>query len=342
MDALSPDPVRARALEAGEIDARWTGAGKPEAIPAWSRIESVKDWLDRALKAASKAEPSVASAAEWLLDNAYQVQRAVLQLDEDLPHGFYERLRPLSNGPAKGEPLVLWIAFDLLQANHFQLSRQELLTYLQAYQEHNPLNIAELWALPSMLRLACLERLVSGFEMLFPAVPAPFKPSACCLHHRHDSDPAECVSRGVGNLGIIASIAWNDVFDATSLVEHKLAEDPKGIYSKMDFETRDSYRRRVERLAECSSTDELEVAAHAVTLAYGSERAMSDTGLSAVDRSSWKSKSEHGLRWARGWRADCCGTRARSIPSPCSCWGWPGSSCRRSISHRREQTRGNG
>lgn len=273
MDGFPLDPVVARAKETGQIHAIGCGGGKPLRVAVWADVENVKRWLRRALEAAASAEPAASSSSEWLLDNAFQVQRAVLLVKEDMPSGFYLRLRPLREGPAKGEPCVLAMAHDLLHATHFKLSRQGVLAYLEGYQEHHPLDIAELWALPVMLRLACLERLVSGFGALFEEVPAPFAPSAACRQFLEDIEPAECVSRGVANLGVISSIAWKDVFDACCLVERSLARDPCGTYPAMDFDTRDAYRRAVERLATCCGHNEVTVANHAVALAEGNEAA---------------------------------------------------------------------
>lgn len=217
------------------------------------------------------AEPASSSAAEWLLDNAHQVQRAILQVKHDLPAGFYRRLKPIVGGLADQEPLVLAIAHDLLHATRYQLSSEAVLSYLEGYQEHDPLDIAELWALPAMLRLACLERLIDGFELVFPSVPAPLEVSACCRSCPLAADPSEAVSRAIANLHVIASIAWKDIFDAASHVERTLARDPSATYLTMDFETRDAYRRAVERLSRRFAIAEVGVARQAVELAEASE-----------------------------------------------------------------------
>ena len=132
------------------------------------------------MAAAASAEPSNSSAAEWLLDNGYQVQRAVLQIAEDLPSGFYCKLRTIATGRMQGDPRVLTIAHDLLYATHFQISRESVLAYLEGYQQHDPLDIAEIWALPATLRIACLELLIAGFAWAFPSVPEPILVSASC------------------------------------------------------------------------------------------------------------------------------------------------------------------
>ena len=117
------------------------------------------------------SEGAVAKAAEWLLDNEYLVARAVRQIEKDLPRGFYARLPTLS-GSDMGRPRVWSIARALLRASRLQLSVPTVTRFLDAYQERTPLTIAELWALPTFLRLGCLEVLFAAFERLDP-IPAP-------------------------------------------------------------------------------------------------------------------------------------------------------------------------
>jgi len=267
MDRDALDPIAIAARETAQFHAFHLGSGNPRPVDAWREVESFEWWLQRALEAAGKAEPIASASAEWLLDNAFQVQRAVLLIKQDLPAGFYRRLRPLAAGPTKGEPLVLSLAHDLLHATHFQISRQAVLVYLESYQEHLPLDIAELWSLPVMLRIACLERLAAGIGEIFPEVPSPVPTSESCRQFLGDADADHSVSRSIASLGVVSSITWKQVFDSASLVERKLSEDPCGVYSFMDFETRDGYRKAVERLAERCDLGEIAVADHAVTLA---------------------------------------------------------------------------
>jgi hypothetical protein len=75
------------------------------------------------------------------------------------------------------------------------------------------------------------------------------------------------VARAIANLAVVASIPWKDFFDRTSLVETGLADDPALIYPRMDFETRDRYRKAVEELAFGAGKSELEVAERVVAQA---------------------------------------------------------------------------
>lgn len=221
---------------------------RPKAVPVWSELASMHQWLGEASAAAKVSDPNGAMAAEWLLDNDYHVQRTILQIGEDLPRRFYRRLPPLGTGAEVGLPRVFALAHGLLHASHLQLSLTICIQFIRAYQEQAPLTIAELWAFPTMLRLACFEVLTTAFARLFPDVQAPFVASVCA-EASAAIDDTECVSRSLANLAVISSIQWKDFFDSTSRVEEILQSDPAGVYSLMDFDTRDSYRHVIEGLA---------------------------------------------------------------------------------------------
>src|SRR3546814_18319106 len=59
---------------------------------AWTRLDARKGWLTKARLAAGKDEPHASSAAEWLWDNDYQIQRSILQIREDLAQEFSAKL----------------------------------------------------------------------------------------------------------------------------------------------------------------------------------------------------------------------------------------------------------
>jgi len=235
----------------------------PRPIAALSQLRHVQAWLSRTRLALADSEGAVSKAAEWLLDNEYIVSRAVRQIEQDLPQGFYARLPSLS-GSDVPRPRIWSIARALLRASRLQLSIPTLTQFMDAYQERTPLSIAELWALPTFLRLGCLEVLFAAFERLDRSLRPPFAiddPPEIALEN------TECVGRAISNLRIIASISWKDFFCRTSRVEAILSEDPAHTYRRMDFETRDAYRGAVEYLARHSPHSELDVAQRAVACA---------------------------------------------------------------------------
>jgi cyclic beta-1,2-glucan synthetase len=220
-------------------------------------------WLDRARALLADPAPETAKAAEWLLDNDYLVERAIRQIKEDLPPGFYRRLPGLAQGTERGLPRAYVLAHGFLRASHLHVSLAGAITFTQAYQKNGSwLTIAELWAFPALLRLASLELLVTALARLVPDLRSP---ATVDVLDPVPLDDTECVARSLTNLGAIAAIPWKTFFEATSRVEVILRTDPAGVYERMDFETRDRYRVAVEEIAEWARQPEVDAAAHVIT-----------------------------------------------------------------------------
>jgi len=88
------------------------------------------------------------------------------------------------------------------------------------------------------------------------------------------------ISNSIGSLRFLGAMDWREFVETMSDVEQKLREDPGGIYGRMDFATRDSYRHVVEKIAKSSSLSEGEVARKAIQLAQ--ERAANALAESPV------------------------------------------------------------
>lgn len=245
------------------------GRVHPVPITVLNHLPDIKRWLEETRLVCVDPPPDAGKAAEWLLDNDYQVYRALRRIDKDLPPAFYRQL-PALQSDKRGIPRVYDLAAEYLRASHMQVSLNGLAEFVEAYQQRLPLKIAEVWALPTMLRIACVEHLMVSFASLL-ATPRdlPFSASDLGLDTL-SLDPTERVARSISNLGIIASIPWEDFFDRVSVVEKILSRDPTHFYARMDFETRDHYRNAVEQLARSSNCGEREVAEAAVREARAS------------------------------------------------------------------------
>ena len=75
------------------------------------------------------------------------------------------------------------------------------------------------------------------------------------------------ISNSINTLRTLGAIDWRDFVETTSIVEQTLREDPDGVYSRMDFASRDQYRHVVERVAKASPVSEVEVARRALGMA---------------------------------------------------------------------------
>ena len=76
------------------------------------------------------------------------------------------------------------------------------------------------------------------------------------------------ISNSIGSLRFLSAMDWREFVESMSAVEHKLREDPGGVYPQMDFATRDRYRHVVEKLARYSGVSEVEIARKAVQLSH--------------------------------------------------------------------------
>lgn len=247
------------------VDHKVMGDNAPK-FALYRQLALMPMWLDEAKRYCQNPSADAIRIADWLLDNDYQVLRAIRQAGSDLPASFYQRLPAMQNNAGECMPRLLSIAHGALRVMPKQLSLKNLTRFVNAYQQHSILNIAELWALPSLLRLASLENLVDAFEQANPALKAPCTMSPCVIENR-DAEPVDRISQAINSLASVQSIQWQDFVDQTSEVERILSTDPVAAYASMNFETRNKYRSIVEKLARGADTTEAQIARKAVDLA---------------------------------------------------------------------------
>jgi cyclic beta-1,2-glucan synthetase len=75
------------------------------------------------------------------------------------------------------------------------------------------------------------------------------------------------VGNAFTSLRQLAQLDWREIFEHLSAVEQVLRSDPAGVYPRMDFETRDRYRRATEELARGSDQTQEQVARRAIEMA---------------------------------------------------------------------------
>ncbi len=101
----------------------------------------------------------VTPAAEWLLDNYHLVASEIRDVRQNLPRGYYRELPKLATRELAGEARVYAMAVELIRHSDSRLDRQQLVRFMNSFQAIAPLTIGELWAWPSMLKLALFENL---------------------------------------------------------------------------------------------------------------------------------------------------------------------------------------
>ena len=74
------------------------------------------------------------------------------------------------------------------------------------------------------------------------------------------------ISNSIGSIRLLSSMDWHEFVESLSVVEQTLRTDPTGVYSDMDFASRDHYRHQIEKMARRSSLSEVDVATKAIDM----------------------------------------------------------------------------
>ena len=245
-------------------------------------LKLYENWLAEAhtyFREASNQDLTLTLASEWVLDNYYIIRQALLQIGEDLPVGFYKQLPKLADGPLKGLPRIYAIGRAVLSFQNYLLNAIDLQAILIQVQEHVPLTMGELWALPIFLRYSLIETLAHALEWIIrpqtlpdlPVFPSQLSGTADPFMANQTATGDTLASGVVANiilsLRTISEQNWNDFFESVSCVEQTLREDPAGIYPLMDFKTRDLYRKEIESLSFASGREENDLAEITLDLA---------------------------------------------------------------------------
>lgn len=167
-DTRSTEPLRAELFGAEHLSelarslataSRVSTASGSAALLA--RLRENASVLRRARDAAAETarrEPLMPDA-EWLLDNFFVIEDVLREVKTDLPRGYAGELPVVAGGPWTGLPRVYMIAVSLVAHTDSHLDDAQVLRFVRTFQEVAPLATGELWAVPTMLRLALLENL---------------------------------------------------------------------------------------------------------------------------------------------------------------------------------------
>ena len=85
--------------------------------------------------------------------------------------------------------------------------------------------------------------------------------------HQRQAEAQVTVGNIITSMRLLSTLDWNDFFEKVSLIEPLLGQDPAGVYSRMNFASRDRYRHVIERISKRTRASELDIAQAAVDLA---------------------------------------------------------------------------
>ncbi len=101
----------------------------------------------------------IGPAGDWLLDNFHLVEAQIPAIRAGLPRSYFRGLPVLLDEPLAGLPRVYGVAWAFVAHTDSAFDEPLLVGFLQAYQSSRALNLGELWALPTTLRVVLIENL---------------------------------------------------------------------------------------------------------------------------------------------------------------------------------------
>ncbi len=121
-------------------------------------------------------------AAQWLLDNFHLIEAQLHEVHEGLPRSYFRTLPVLLEPPLDGLPRVYGIAWAFVAHTDGAFDEDLLVHFLLAYQEVRPLDLREMWALPTTLRVVLIENLRRLAERVARNEAAREAANLCCDH----------------------------------------------------------------------------------------------------------------------------------------------------------------
>jgi len=197
----------------------------------------------------SAAQAPASDDLRWLYENVRLLESELQIAVRDLkPRTRMPHIRIRED---KIIPRVLAIGESIIEAVSCQFTEQKLVVFIEAFQEVAVLELSELWALSSTLKLLLLEQIAARVSEFVRGLRPEPRGIGICIRSLRD----------------IGHTTWQEVIEPLILIDQVLREDPAGCYAEMDFDTRDLYRHKLSEIAQHSDLTEMEVARATVELA---------------------------------------------------------------------------
>lgn len=124
----------------------------------------------------------ISPAGEWLLDNFHLIEAQLREIHEGLPRSYFLTLPTLLEAPLVGLPRIYGVAWAFVAHTDGAFDDELLMQFLSAYQETRSLNLSEMWALPTTLRVVLIDNLRRLAERVATHKAAREVANLCCDH----------------------------------------------------------------------------------------------------------------------------------------------------------------
>ncbi|WP_158748537.1 glucoamylase family protein [Acidobacterium sp. S8] len=254
--AVEPLQVAARAA-ASEWQVNHQPGGKGSFA---TRVEAAREALDLLSAEVDAIDPKSTEDADPLLEirENPRLLRGVLLEAASIRRKAQRLPRIISN--QEEEPRASALSAAYLDAADSRWSPEAFLAFTEAAQKVDPLELEELWAIPTMLKFLLLEWILTQSSARLHSPGSTAAGSADILRLR------------IKSVRDIGYADWATILQQLISFEPILQQDPARTYDRMDFESRQQYRKAVADIARYSEGTESQVAAAALDMARAAEQ----------------------------------------------------------------------
>ncbi|HEY0784322.1 MAG TPA: glucoamylase family protein [Acidobacteriaceae bacterium] len=250
-----PRPWNATTLsQAAQAAAQhWGAIHRPSGASGFAQqVRAAGTALDLLLARVEAAPAHPGDASEPFLDireNSRLLRSAVNEARA--ARRILERLPRLSAAGQAQQLRVAAVAAAYFDATRLAWDAEALHLFLKTAQQTEPLDLEELWSLPVLMKFHLLGTVLADAQGL-PDQAAQVRPR---------------IQRAIKSMRELGYADWPVVAEPLIPFDPILQQDPAGAYPRMDFESREAYRKRLAAIARYSECTELQVAAQALELA---------------------------------------------------------------------------
>lgn len=149
-------------------------------------------------------------------------------------------------------PRIAVVAERYLGVVGSAFSAPSFCSFVGALQSYETFTVNELWGISTFLRFALLEKVLDAADTLL---------------HATNSDSIPLLTTACSSMRAIVNADWVFLIEPLIVFDGILRQDPVSAYARMDFESREQYRKRVAYIARHSDCTESRVAEEALQLA---------------------------------------------------------------------------
>ena len=113
------------------------------------------EYMDKEIREKRETVPAV----EWIIDNLYLIEKEYKDIKYNMPRNYYKKLPVIDLGALKGYPRIYHLALEIVSHSDGKVNEDTIISFAEAYQKESVLTSAELWILPTMLRIAILQNI---------------------------------------------------------------------------------------------------------------------------------------------------------------------------------------